>query len=75
MSDAFAELADRAAAAGWSDEEVAAAHAALADNRMLGLVQIDSLEVLLVYVKQLWDGPLDRRALQLSLASGCSVGP
>ena len=47
LSDAFAELADRAAECGWSDEEVAAALAAPADNRMLGLVEIAKLDLLL----------------------------
>jgi hypothetical protein len=51
LSDAFAELADRAAAAGWSDGEVAASLAALADNRMLGLVQVEMLEDVLTKIK------------------------
>ena len=52
LSYAFADLADRAAAAGWSDEEVAVALAALADNRMLSLVEIARLEVLLDDLKE-----------------------
>ncbi|NTJ00374.1 hypothetical protein G6L07_08550 [Agrobacterium rhizogenes] len=52
MSEAFAELADRAAATGWSDKEVAAALAALADNRMLGIAQIDCLETNLASIKK-----------------------
>ena len=52
LSDAFADLADRAAAAGWSDEEVAAALTALADNRMLGLAEIDALKSILASIKK-----------------------
>ncbi len=52
LSEAFAELADRAAAAGWSDKEVAAALTALADNRMLGAAEIAKVEDLLASLKR-----------------------
>jgi hypothetical protein len=51
LSDAFGDLADRAEAAGWSDEEVATALSTLADNRMLGSAQIEVLNDILSKIK------------------------
>ncbi len=51
LSDAFAELADRAVAAGWSDQEVAAALTALADNRVLEAAQIADANAILAGLK------------------------
>ncbi|WP_271025513.1 hypothetical protein [Rhizobium sp. RCAM05973] len=51
LSDALAELIDRAVAAGWSDEEAAVALAALADNRMLGAARIANVNDLLASLK------------------------
>ncbi|HEY0120681.1 MAG TPA: hypothetical protein VGC14_02780 [Rhizobium sp.] len=45
LSDAFIELTDRARAAGWLDQEVAAALGELADNWMLALIHNDDLDV------------------------------
>lgn len=52
LSDAFAELADKAIAAGWSDQEVAAALTALADNRVLGAAQIAEINTVLASLKR-----------------------
>ncbi|MBB6484426.1 hypothetical protein [Rhizobium lusitanum] len=52
LSDAFAELADKAIAVGWPEEEVAAALPALADNRMLGAAQIAKINDLLSSLKR-----------------------
>ncbi len=52
LSDSFDELVDQAIAAGWTDEEIAAALTALADNRILGIAQIAKVDALLADLKR-----------------------
>lgn len=52
LEDAFSSIGDAAAAAGWSEEEVAAALVELADNYMLALISNRSLRGKLALVSK-----------------------